>query len=336
MVGMYLALGGATTLGVGGLILIRSLVSRKWGYYSSNKKLNGQVIILTGGNVGLGAEVAKDLAARGATLVLACRSWERTRLMLDDLRKASNNNDVHFIKLDLADLQSINEFVKEFAAKYTRLDSLICNAGVWVPMEQGRKTQQGFEIHAGVNHLGHYYLTKSLLELLKSTANSRVVVVSSGLSKQGKFDMEAYDHFGTGRTLEPGAKGFAPTGYCDSKLMNALFTKTLAVESGVSSMCVCPGWCYTQLARYVNIPFYKKILFLPVCFLFMRSAARGAHNILHAALEDNNNLTSGGFYRECKLSSEDMTRLHEMSDSAAQLWRVSDQLLQSAEKDEKK
>jgi len=307
------------------LSLLRWKVSRKWGYYTSTRKLNGQVVVITGGNVGLGYETAKDLATRGATIILACRNWDATSGPMITLRRATGNNDIHFIKLDLSSLKSIQEFSEQFTEKYDRLDTLVLNAGVWVPMEKKMKTADGFEIHAGVNHLGHFYLTNLLLNHLKKTELSRVVVVSSSLMRSGRLDFETMDQFKEGRPT-PAKGGFAPTGYCDSKLMNALFTKELAARTGLPTMCCCPGFCYTQLSRNVSMPTYKKILFLPIMVMFMRSAARGAHNIIHGAVEPLNNLTSAGFYRECVVSTEDETRLNSMQEEMAKLWTRSEQL----------
>jgi len=326
---------GGVAAGVAGisvvLLTIRKLVSRKWGYFRSDVRLDGKVVILTGGNTGLGLEVAKDLAGRGATLVLACRNWERTRPVIADLRKKYNNNDIQFIKLDLGSLESVGEFANEFLAKYSRLDTLICNAGVWVEMDREMKTPDGLEIHAGTNHLGHFHLTNLLLDRLKATAGSRVVVVSSMLMARSKLDFDVYDHFHTGRRLEVKTKrDFAPTGYCDSKMMNAVFARSLATRLGGSSpvcVSVCPGWCYTELARHVNIPMYKRLLFLPIVVMFMRSAWRGAHNILHAALEQPDRLTTGGFYRECRLHVEADKQLNEVVERAGEtLWSTSERL----------
>jgi len=323
----------AAVAGVSLVVLtIRKLVSRKWGYFKSSVRLDGQVVILTGGNTGLGLEVAKDLAGRGATLILACRNWERTRPVLAQLRKEHNNNDVQFIKLDLGSLQSVVQFSEEFHEKYNRLDTLICNAGVWVAMDKEMKTSDNFEVHAGTNHLGHFYLTNLLLDRLQSTVGSRVVVVSSMLQGRGQVDLDKYDHFHQGRRLQAGQQeqGFAPTGYCDSKLMNVLFTRTLASrvgEAGPICVSVCPGWCRTELARHVHFPFYKKVMFLPIAVMFMRSAARGAHNILHAALEDTSKLTQGGFYRECVVSKQSAERLDQLQASTGPaLWKISEQL----------
>jgi len=323
-----LTVGGGVALA---MFLMRRRVAKKWGLFKSDKKLNGQVVIVTGANTGLGAETARDLALRGATLILACRSWDRTRPLLAQLRKETGNQDVHFSHLDLASLASVKEFAQDFLQNYDRLDTLVCNAGVWVPPPDDRKTVDGFEIHAGVNHLGHFYLTHLLQDMLQKTAGSRVVVVSSSLMRQGRFDPEQYDHFKAGRQPDPDKKksGFSPPiGYCDSKLMNALFVKKLAERTGpqLTSVACCPGFCKTELGRFVQISFIKKILFLPIMVLIMRSAKRGAHNIIHGAVEDTDKLVNGGFYRECKLSVEDQDRLNGMEEACTKLWQISEQL----------
>jgi len=312
-----------------GCYLLRRWRSSKWGLCTSTKQLNGNVVIITGGNTGLGAEAAKDFAKRGATVILACRSFDNTKDTLKNIRESTGNNDVHYMHLDLANLDCVREFAVAVSEKYPIIYALVCNAGVWVPMDKHMKTSDGFEIHAGVNHLGHFLLTNLLLDKLEESAPSRVVVVSSSLQSMGSLDFSTYDHFREGRQPLPTSKAFAPTGYCDSKMMNALFTKELAARlhgKGVTAVCLCPGWCYTQLARHVHIPIYKKILFLPIAFMFMRSAARGAQNIIQAVVEDDQNLVSGGFYRECKLAKKENNNLEEMGDVGMQLWEISDKL----------
>jgi len=312
-----------------GLFLLRRWRASKWGVCKSNAKLNGKVIIVTGGNVGLGAEAALDFAKRGATVVLACRSFDNSKDTIKRIRDKTGNNDVHFLHIDLGNLASIRQFVEDFQAKYSNLYALVCNAGVWYPMEQGAKTSDAFEAHAGINHLGHFLLTNLLLDKLADSAPSRVVVVSSMLSSRGKLDFTEIDHFKDGRKPEEGKKDFAPTGYCDSKLMNVLFTKELSrrvTGRGITAVSLCPGWCLTSLARHTNIKFYQKILFLPIMFLFMRSAASGAQNIIHAVVEDKDKLVNGGFYKECKLASDDDSKMDGMSDVGLQLWEISENL----------
>ena len=244
-----------------GLVLLRRWRSSKWGKCSLATQLTGKVVIVTGGNVGLGAQTALDLAARGATVVLASRSEDSSLATVSWIRRQTGNSEVHYLHLDLADLQSVRQFASDVLEKYPSIYCLVCNAGVWCPMDQNMKTSQGLEIHAGVNHLGHFLLCSLLLERLCQSSPSRLVVVSSSLSSQGTLDFQKYDHFKAGRQAEPGSKrSFAPTGYSDSKLMNVLFCKELssrAAGRGLTTLSVCPGWCKTELARHSGIKFYQ-------------------------------------------------------------------------------
>ena len=317
---------GAVAVGV---FLLRKWVSRKWGVCTLKTKLNGKVVIVTGGNVGLGAEAAMDLAKRGATVILACRSWENTKDTLQMIRTKSGNNDVHYLHLDLGSLESVRQFAEDVQVKYPEIHTLVCNAGVWYPMEKEVKTSDGFEAHAGVNHLGHFLLTNLLLDRLALSAPARVVVVSSALSSSGKIDFEEYDHFKEGRQPDPSSKSFAPTGYCDSKMMNVLFAKELSVKAsgrGVTTISLCPGLCSTSIFRNSNASFWKIFFAMPILFLFMRSAASGAQNIIQAVLEDEDTLVNGGFYQECKMSAEENAKFDDMSDIGQQLWGISENL----------
>merc|ERR1711976_929176 len=101
--------------------------------------------------------------------------------------------------LDLGNLASVRQFVQDVETKYDQVYALVCNAGVWYPMDQAAMTSDGFEAHAGVNHLGHFLLTNLLLDKLEQSAPSRVVVVSSALSSRGKIDFDKYENFKQGR-----------------------------------------------------------------------------------------------------------------------------------------
>jgi len=326
--GTTVALTSAGAIALG-LFLLRRSRSSKWGVCRSKNRLDGKVVIVTGGNVGLGAETALDCARRGATVILACRSWDNTKQTLQMIREKTGNNDVHYLHLDLGDLESVRQFAQDVQSQYSSVYALVCNAGVWYPMEQGAKTSDGFEAHAGVNHLGHFLLTNLLLDKLVESSPSRVVMVSSSLSAQAKLDFQKYDHFKQSRRPEPDSRSFAPTGYCDSKLMNVLFAKELSSRvsgRGVLALALCPGWCATSLARHVDIKFYQKILFAPIMFLFMRSAASGAQNIINAVVEDADNLVNGGFYKECKLATQENSKIDNMKEVSQELWQLSEEL----------
>ena len=316
----------------------RWFFTRKWIDVSrdpnlSKKQMTGKVIIITGGNTGLGKDVAFDLAKRGATVILACRNETLGEETAQNINRDIGISTVKFMLMDLASLDSVKNFVEEFLAQYSQLDCLICNAGVWVPMENELKTKDGYEIHFGVNHLGHYLLVKLLTNALQTTKDSRIVVVSSGLMSSGVVDIDNIDVF-NGRKTDPLAikrPSYAPRGYCDTKLMNGLLVKELAeVEKNVTSVAVCPGWCKTNLARHVSIPIFKKLLFLPFMFMFMRTSSQGANNIIYCAIQDVEKLKSGAFYRDGNVQIKEDSKLKTLKGEGVcqKLWVLSEKLCQ--------
>jgi len=206
------------------------------------------------------------------------------------------------------------------------VDTLVCNAGLWVPMDQKARTQDGLEIHAGVNHLGL---------LIDKVPLSRVVMVSSSLMNAGKLDFCSDDHFHKGRVPEAGSRSHVPTGYRDSKLMNALFTKELAVKRPeLTVVSVCPGWCRSELGRHVPLSFAKKMVFSIIKFLFQRSSAEGAQNIIQAVVEKKEMLVNGATYRECLFAEEENWKLDSMESARLELWSRSEKLVSDVTKDQ--
>ena len=161
-------------------------------------------------------------------------------------------------------------------------------------------TADGFEIHFGVNHLGHFALIQSLLpQMEQSEMDSRIIIVSSSLCKSGKINMQKRDFVYDGRVLAEGEKkSFAPLGYCDSKLMNMLTCRELATRlpSHITTYAVSPGFCKSSLGRNVQVPIYQKIVMVPMMRLFQRSSVQGALNILFPVMEEKAKLESGGEY----------------------------------------
>ena len=255
-----------------------------------------------------------------AAVILACRNVVAGNEAAKAIMANTGHSNVKCMLLDLASLESVRYFAQELIKEHPTVDVLVANAGVWVPMDQRSKTSDGFEIHYGVNHLGHFLL----FNLLKDSGLTRVVVVSSGLMHSGKVDLETLD-WHNGRYLDkPKGTKFAPTGYCDSKLMNVLFAKELVNRfPHIEAMSVCPGWCKTDLARHVYIPFYKKILFIPAAFMFMRSAYQGAQNLLFGVLVDGQNFKNGGFYRDGHLAFKDDKKADKKDEVGSKLWDVS-------------
>ncbi|XP_059390342.1 dehydrogenase/reductase SDR family member 13a.3 isoform X2 [Carassius carassius] len=156
----------------------------KGARFKSNVTLKGKTAIVTGSNTGIGKTTALDLAKRGARVILACRNKEKAEAAVYDIRKESGNPEVLYMHLDLASLKSVRGFAETFLKSEPRLDLLINNAGLIV---SGR-TEDGFGMAFGVNHLGHFLLTLLLLDRLKQAEHSRVVNVSALLHRLGSVD----------------------------------------------------------------------------------------------------------------------------------------------------
>lgn len=181
------------------------------------------------------------------------------------------------MQVDLSDLSNIRNFASEINKKYPKIDILINNAGVYLPLELNKVTKDGFEIHFGVNHLGHFLLTNLLTDNLKRAAPSRVVIVSSLLHESGKIDLDDLNLEVLKKNLK---KSRMNPGYAKSKLENAYFGRELATRlkgTGVDVHTVCPGFTHTGLFRDV-VKWYHYILFAPVAFLFMRTAKQVIKN----------------------------------------------------------
>lgn len=137
----------------------------------------GRLALVTGANRGLGLEIASALAAADATVVMACRDLARAQAGVDEVRRRAPRAKVELMQLDLADLASVRRFAGEFAGRFPKLD-LLCNnaSAILVPLQ---KTRDGFEMHIGTNHLGHFALTGLLLERLRATPAARIVNTAS-------------------------------------------------------------------------------------------------------------------------------------------------------------
>ena len=195
---------------------------------------SGRCIIVTGANTGIGFEAAKTLAAKGARVLLACRSKDKAEVAKRQIREAHPGADVAFLPLDQADLASVRRAAEQ-AAEEPRIDGLLNNAGVMFPPLT--RTEQGFELQFGGNHLGTFALTGLLLPKLARTPGSRVVVTASLAHRRG--DIQWYD-------LDA-EKGYnRAQRYSDSKLANMLHFAESAEEAwAIIARCRWPpeSWC---------------------------------------------------------------------------------------------
>ncbi len=204
--------------------------------------MKDKVALVTGANTGIGFEIARGLLASGATVVLGCRDLKKGQIAREQLVSLTGNEAAVVMQIDLANLSRLRNFLPKFQARFDRLDCLVHNAGVW-PRTR-RKTEDGFELTLGVNHLGPFFLTDALLPLLVRGAPARVVVLTSSMHREGAFDFEdpqfkVRQHHGG-------------TAYAQSKLANVMFTFALArrlAGQGVTVNAVHPGVVDTGLRR---------------------------------------------------------------------------------------
>lgn len=193
------------------------------GVCKNNVSLKGKTVIITGANTGLGKEVALNLARRQARVILACRSLDKGKKAVDEIRSQIKDAVLVLKSLDLSSLASVRAFAGEILKEEGRLDVLINNAGLYMDPPMA-KTQDGFEIHFGVNHLGHFLLTNLLLDLLEKSTPSRIVVVSSSLAKRARIDFDnIYAEKG-----HSGRQNHMTGPYAQSKLANMLFAHELS------------------------------------------------------------------------------------------------------------
>jgi NAD(P)-dependent dehydrogenase (short-subunit alcohol dehydrogenase family) len=235
----------------------------------------GRTVVVTGANTGIGFETAKVLAARGATVVLASRDPARNRAAVARV----GAGDLSTVTLDLASLASVRRAAEEISSRYPRLDLLINNAGVMMP-PYGR-TEDGFELQIGTNHLGHFALTGLLLHRLVAVPGSRIVTVSSFAHRQGHVDLDDL-HFER-RRYRP------TTAYGQSKLANLLFTYELqrrlaAADAETIAVVLAPGAVRTDLQRHVTGAF-RAVGGLLMRTLGQPDAAMGALATLRAATD---------------------------------------------------
>jgi NAD(P)-dependent dehydrogenase (short-subunit alcohol dehydrogenase family) len=300
--------------------------------------LSKRVAVVTGGNSGIGFHVARELAAHGARVVLACRNTDAGRdaaqrlavgaAGADDGRvdaEVDAEIDVEVAELDLALMDSVRQFADAWDGP---LDLLVNNAGVMAPPRRAR-TRDGFELQFGTNHLGHFVLTGLLLPaLLAAEEPSRVVTVSSVAHRSGNeavVDGNASEPYNAQQT------------YANSKLANLLFAMQLHRElSGrelpVASTAAHPGVSATGLFSDREGMGANSVMrtVAPVFLrVFTQSAAAGARPVLYAASE-----AAPGSYTGPQLFGETRGRVGPARLSpqardeklARRLWQVSEEL----------
>lgn len=279
-----------------------------------NGKMKNKVVLITGSNSGIGKATSAALAGLGAHVVMMARNPEKGEAARQEVISASGNQQVDLMLCDLASLDSIRSFASEFHKKYGRLDVLINNAGIWTGHRQ--LTCDGFEYQIGVNHLGHFLLTNLLLDLLKASAPSRIVIVSSLGHFVGKIHFN--DLF-----LE---KRYNPwKSYFQSKLATMLFGYELSKRlngSGVTVNCLHPGVVRTRFA--VDRASDRQNFVMRLSNLINITPSAGAETSVYlASSPEVEGVTGNYFVRKKARTSSGASYDTEASEK---LWKLSEEL----------
>ena len=279
---------------------------------NANGGIEYKVVLITGGTSGIGKAAATALAAMGAEVVVAGRNREQGEAAVGEIRRESRSEKVSLMLADLAVQAEVRELADKFKARYDRLDVLINNAG----LIQSRRTEtpEGIELTLAVNHLAPFLLTNLLLDLLKSSAPSRIITVASEARRQAEIDLD---------DLQSERRYRAFPVYGMTKLANILFTYELAArlrKTGVVANCVYPGGVNTDFGnnnRSLGILLFRAIK------PFMRTSQRGADTVIYLASSPAAGEMSGKYLMDRKEVSPAQPRDKGLQQ---RLWEVSEEL----------
>jgi NAD(P)-dependent dehydrogenase (short-subunit alcohol dehydrogenase family) len=282
----------------------------------------GRTAVVTGANSGLGLETTRELARRGAHVIMAVRNLDKGAAAAEQIRAQVPGARLELRHLDLADLDSVRAFA---AGDLPTLDLLINNAGVMMPPLT--RTKQGFELQIGANHLGHFALTALLWPHLAGAPAARIVTVSSGLHKRGAVDLD---------DLSYASRPYTPSGaYAQSKFANVLFALELdrrlrAAGLPAASLLAHPGYAATNLQTSGPTGLMARLGGIGNVLL-AQSAAAGALPQLYAATAPE--ATSGQFIGPSRLGEMrgspkvvQAIALAQDPQLAARFWTVSETL----------
>ena len=271
--------------------------------------MRGKTCLVTGANAGIGRETVAGLSAQGARVLMVCRHRGRAEEAIDDIRRRVPGADLELVLADLSRLRSVRALVEDVEGRTDRLDVLVSNAGVF--NLRRRETEDGIESTFAVNHLAPFVLVNGLLDLLRASAPSRVVVVASAAHAGGTIDFENLQ----GERRYGGWKAYA-----QSKLANVLFAAELARRlpaAQVTANSLHPGTVATRLLLRGIVP---RWLARP----WTITPEEGARTPLYVATAPGLDGVTGLYFDDCRPKEPSPEARDEAV--AARLWKISEEL----------
>lgn len=257
--------------------------------------LTGKNYIVTGANSGVGFETSRQLIKQGGHVIMACRRVDAGIEVAKEFDSLKGSYEV--MRLDLSSLQSVRDFVKEFLGKYSHLEGLDCNAGAGFFGREAKYTEDNLEMTMSVNYYGHFLLTESLLDLLKASAPSRIVLLSSVVHAGSAKDRPQLHLDDMNYRNRP----YNMAAYSEAKLANILYAKELAMRlegTGVTTASVHPGWARSNFGKNNTL---LKIL-VPIMSVFIRSRTdsnlESAQTSLYCLISKEARKYSGAYFSQ--------------------------------------
>ncbi|CAB3239381.1 unnamed protein product [Arctia plantaginis] len=287
------------------------------GICKCSRHLVGKTVIITGGNSGIGLEIAKDLASRGARVILAYNAKKEGTAVRDLLIECTGNDNVCCRELDLASLASVKEFADGIINTEKRIDILINNAEIFEG--ENIKTKDGLSLYMQVNYFGHFLLTSLLLPLLKSSSPCRIINISSDEHRRGKFELDNIIENATNDAYNLRKE------YRKAKICNILMTLELARRlegTGITSNCLNPGIIFTAIEGETTllVRYIQKIV-----QQFLKTPWEGAQTTIFLAVSPEVEFVSGKYYSDCR--EKIPARCARDKDVARKLWEISEELV---------
>jgi retinol dehydrogenase-13 len=268
------------------------------------KHVSGKVYIVTGANSGVGLETTRQLVKQGGHVVMACRRTDAGEEVAKSFSGLKGSYEI--MKLDLADLQSVRDFAAEFLKKYDRLDGLACNAGLVTMGSEPQYTKDGFEMAIGVSYFGHFLLTEMLLDVLKKSAPSRMLIVSSVVHAGNENDRPSV-HLEDLNYKTRTFNNFAA--YAEAKVAVILYAKELAQRlegTGVTTASVHPGWARSNFGSGGSLPMRMLMgIARPFTRSMSDSTEESAQTSLHVLLSDDAPKHSGAYFSQSSILYRD-------------------------------
>ncbi|KAK5644494.1 hypothetical protein RI129_005794 [Pyrocoelia pectoralis] len=296
---------------------------------TSTTRLDTKTAVVTGCNTGIGKCTVENFYKRGARVIMACRSVPKAEEARDEIRKKCDGQqglgEIEVVHLDLASMNSIRKCAEKLLLEEDKIHLLVNNAGIMACPKA--RTEDGFELQFGTNHLGHFLFTLLLLPKIIKSSPARIVNVSSVAHSLISGPIHFDDLNWKSREYSPSQA------YCQSKLANVLFTKELAKRlkdnniEGVTTYSLHPGIINSNLWRHIDNSFFRGAtwIFRNIAGLFIKSEKEGAQTIIYCSVDEDLVNESGQYYAECK--SIDSSNQSKDMETAKRLWDISFQMV---------